>query len=153
MTGILDPRDLLYGQQNRWSEDWLRRRYGQTHTIPLEETPHVLALRGDADTYIAFLETTRWSGIRTSRYRARRLQRFRATARSVSADGVLISIQVVRRRDGRWLLLNGVHRAAAALVSGQPVPYREWQPDVWRAHVLAVRDPRTAHLQLEALDT
>jgi hypothetical protein len=116
---------MIFGQQHATSAPWFQESYGQAHTIPVEDFPHTQALAGDYDAYLEYLRVS-WDyyGLgNTEQTRRARLERLLSTP--------LGPVKVVTRPDGRKMVVDGNHRAAAAYAQGVQPELVEVTQEKW----------------------
>jgi hypothetical protein len=116
---------MIFGQQHATSASWFQELYGQTHTIPVEDFPHTRALAGDHNAYLDYLRVS-WDyyGLEnTEQTRRARLERLLSTP--------LGPVKVVTRLDGRKMVVDGNHRAAAAYAQGVQPELVEVTQEKW----------------------
>lgn len=129
---------LLFGQQHLGSRDYFTSTLGQAHTVPLEAFPHVAFLRDPEhgrEVFEDYLEQS-WSFRRpkknTAAARRRHMERFLERRQLVErGERREEPTLVYRRRDGRYVIVDGNHRAAIAYVLGQPVRLRVMSKRQW----------------------
>jgi hypothetical protein len=133
---------LLFGQQHPGSRDFFTASLGQYHTVPLSAFPH-LAFARDPEkgraVFEDYLERS-WSFVwpenNTPEARYRHLERF-LERRALVEQGERSErpILVVRRRDGRYVIVDGNHRAAIALALGRPATLNVLSGRRWLSEV------------------
>ena len=129
---------LLFGQQHLGSREFFEAVLGQAHTVPLSAFPHVAFLRdpdGGRAEFDDYLDQS-WSYRRpkknTRKARRRHMQRFLERKELVErGERAEEPALVYRRRDGRYVLVDGNHRAAIAYVLGQPLRLRVLSTRQW----------------------
>ena len=124
--------EMLFGQQHVATQGYFRERFGQAHSIPLRELPHtafatsVADGRPDSGGYLDYLATS-WSYYsseeNTPERRQARADRYREHVELIARVRRLQEpIRVFDRDDGRRIILDGNHRAAAAWALGLDAP-------------------------------
>ena len=129
VVGKGDVEGLLFGQQHILTQDFFSSRGGAYHTVPVAETPHFdfISSNGTNESaYLSYLECS-WAYLRpqsnTSLERRARVGRFLDLFSAVaSAQRVHQPVRLFQRPDGRWVILDGNHRAAIALELGLDLP-------------------------------
>lgn len=128
--------DFLFGQHTAGTAPWFVKLYGQAHSVPLRDFPHTRGLVGDHDIYLEYLRYS-WShyGLdNTEETRRDQLDRLLKTNPA--------PISVVRRPDGKLLIVDGNHRAAAYYAAGAKPSIEEVSADAWLAKTTANRKER-----------
>jgi hypothetical protein len=122
--------ELLFGQQHLGTQEFFRLRNGQAHTVPVPCFPHAEFLEGwlqkhqaSDNPYLQYLEAS-WSyyfpgGGNTPAKRIARVERFANQFQRIAQQAELMPIQVCRRPDGRYVIVDGNHRAAIAYRLGR----------------------------------
>ncbi len=132
-------KDLVFGQQNSFTQKFFTDRYGQYHTITLPMFPHYLFLANGLegpyanDIYDDYLKSS-WACLdecrlgqtqhNTDAEREKKHRDFAQLFYSIQArkhlneKAFLLPIELCRRHDGRSIIVHGNHRAAIALKLG-----------------------------------
>ena len=127
-------RDLLFGQQTIGTQGFFEERFGQYHTIRLQDLPHYDFLCNHLDDpfsdhiYAQYL-TRSWDYYygkerNTAERRRRKIEKYVDLYREIEGRRHLKEkafkkpILLCRRPDGRVLIISGNHRAAVALKLG-----------------------------------
>jgi hypothetical protein len=137
------PRDfdkLLFGQQHAGTKDFFNERMGQYHTIPVRSFPHFQFLEnhlgnpyGDSP-YSQYLYSS-WQFLRTPQQntpesRTAKITQFLDLYGFIQHEGRINDvIPVYRRPDGKFVLVDGNHRAAIALKLGLPITLQLIKPE------------------------
>ena len=120
-----DMENLIFGQQHYGTQDFFTERLGQYHTIPVRDFPHFQFL----DRYLEdpYGDTPSWSYLKTpdkntDELRKARVDELLALYYEVKQAGKFTTpILVCKRPDGKYILIDGNHRAAIALKLGIPL--------------------------------
>jgi hypothetical protein len=128
-----DLSHLIFGQQHYGTQSFFSERLGQCHTIPLAQMPHFQFLQQGLDQprenniYAEYLRCS-WSYLynnrKTSEQVLRRVERFvdqyhqAERAGGTSDDLFSLPVLVCPRPDGKWIIVDGNHRAAIAFKLG-----------------------------------
>jgi 2-polyprenyl-3-methyl-5-hydroxy-6-metoxy-1,4-benzoquinol methylase len=136
--GCESLRDVVFGQQNYFTQRFFAEKYGQYHTITVPMFPHYLFLENGLDgpcrdtAYDEYLKNSwvyhdTYSTKKVWNTEAKREQRHRdfldlyhsiEARRHLNARAFLRPVEVCRRPDGKLILIDGNHRAAIALKLG-----------------------------------
>jgi hypothetical protein len=118
--------DLLFGQQHVHTQDYFTNLVGNSHTVRMADSPHVLfATSTNRDEYVRYLQTS-WEfyfpQLNTAEKRLERVSKFKELIQDVKENGVRTPISVYERPTGELVVLDGNHRCAAALAAGVVLP-------------------------------
>lgn len=130
-------KDLVFGQQNYFTQKFFTDTYGQYHTITLPMFPHYLFLANGLEgpcansIYDKYLQSS-WEyhdkvsakPCNTEAQREKKCKDFARLYYSIQArkhlneKAFLLPVEVCRRPDGKLIIIHGNHRAAVALKLG-----------------------------------
>ncbi len=113
---------LLFGQQHPGSRDFFTASVGQCHTVPLSALPHLAFARDPEEGRAVFEDYLEkswafiWPENNTPEARRLHIERFLERRELIErGERVERPTLVFRRRDGRYVIADGNHRAAIAL--------------------------------------
>ena len=131
-----DLNQLVFGQQHLGTQQFFIEKYGQYHTILLNQFPHYLFLKNNLDNpfsdhiYAKYLKAS-WQYLygeaNTSELRAQRIKEFInlydsiAKRKEYGDRAIKLPITLCERPDGKLIIIHGNHRAAIALRLGLDV--------------------------------
>jgi hypothetical protein len=134
-------RNSVFGQQHIRTQEFFEKHYGQAHTIPLEDFPHYRFLQSNLDCpeapslYSEYLEYS-WSHLKdgkenTADERNKKIAGFIRLYRDIQkrqplgVKAIFRPVTVCKRPDGRYVIVNGNHRASVAVALGLDVYMQE----------------------------
>lgn len=133
-----DLESLVFGQHHVGTQAFFLETLGSCHSVPLSQFPHYQYLAQDHAVPTAGCEYDRYlsasweyrygSQGNTPEQRWAKMESFTQLARQIQdrcGQGLppfRAPIRVCRRPDGRWILVDGNHRASIALYMGLPIP-------------------------------
>lgn len=139
--------DMLFGQQHVGTQDYFIDLVGCSHTVPMSKSPHVLfATDEDRSEYVKYLIAS-WSyyfpDTHGADQRLQKLSKFKELIEDIKNNGVSKPVKVYIRPDGAKVIIDGNHRCAAAIATGQDLPVMVMEPEDYLNSVSTVNPTGT----------